>query len=95
MPEFVLEEYLDNDFFKGKSTNQIDKQPQTKRFLGALEFLNKQIKKDAGLQQSDFIVCFLEAFNYLFPVHLSKERYSQIERQNTILSFIRTVDVLI
>ena len=91
---YNLEEHLETEFFRGKSTQQIEKLPSTKRFSSALEFLNKQIKKDASLPNSDFIVCFLEAFNDVFPSQLSDETYSQIERQNTILSFIRTVDIL-
>ena len=31
----------------------------------------------------------------MFPTYLEDDKFSQIERQNTILSFIRTVDILI
>ena len=64
--------------------------------MTALEFLNKNIKKDPSLVNSDFIVCFLEAFSLVFPsCLLDEKRNSTIDRLNHILSFIRTVGFLI
>ena len=76
LPYYVLEEHLDDHFFK--SQGSIDKQPKTKRFKEALEFLNKQIKKDPAISNSDFIVCFLEAFNLIFPDKMNESKYTQI-----------------
>jgi len=62
--------------------------------VNALEFLSKHIKKEAALNNSDFVVCFLEAFHQSFP-HMLKEEKSKIERQDTLFGFIRTVQCLL
>lgn len=67
LPFYDYEEHLDQEFFRKKDSESVDKQPRTKMFVSALEFLNKNIKKDASINSSDFIVCFLEAFNVMFP----------------------------
>ena len=46
------------------------------------------------MAESDFIVSFLETFHRIFPSKL-KEIFSKIDRQNTLLSFIKTADILI
>ena len=76
LPFYVLEDHLEESFFKGQG--QVDKLPTTRRFRESLEFLNKQIKRDAGLTNSDFIVCFLEAFNLIFPEKMEVEKYNMI-----------------
>ncbi len=62
--------------------------------LSALEFLSKQIKKDASKLNSDFCVCFLEAFDLIFPKYLRLEKSAGF-RQNILYSFIRTVKLLL
>jgi len=54
-----------NDNFYGKSTKEETK--KSSKFSSGLEFLNKDIKKEASLNSSDFAVCFLDAFHYSFP----------------------------
>ena len=84
---------MEDEFFK-KKNNPNEKDVKMERLLRALEFLNKQIKKDAAITNSDFIVCFLEAFHMIFPKKL-KDNFSKIDRQNILLCFIKTVDILI
>lgn len=76
LPFYILEDHLEESFFKGQGA--VDKLPKTKRFRESLEFLNKQIKKDASLTNSDFIVCFLEAFNLIFPDKMDEDKYNMI-----------------
>jgi hypothetical protein len=59
------------EHFYGKSTDQ-EKKKSTK-FANGLEFLNKDIKKEASLNSSDFAVCFLDAFHHSFPRFLKGE----------------------
>lgn len=89
----MLDQYLEEEFFK-KKTNINEKDAKVEKLLRALEFLNKQIKKDAAITNSDFIVCFLEAFHMVFPKKL-KDVNSKIDRQNILFSFIKTVEILI
>jgi hypothetical protein len=36
---------------------------KVEKFWIAIEFLSKHVKRDAGVKNSDFIICFLEAFH--------------------------------
>ena len=67
------------------------------KVLTALEFLSKNIKKDAQLVQSDFLVIFLETFNMIFPKYLStgEGKYSATFRQNKLFAFIRIVELIL
>ena len=66
LPQYILDDYMQKEFYHVKSPS-IDKQPMTKKFIGALDFISKNIKRDANYKCNDFIVCFLEAFNFMFP----------------------------
>jgi hypothetical protein len=48
LPFFILENYLEETFFKNKQTLQ-EKDKKLKRFLSALEFLCKNVKKDSNI----------------------------------------------
>jgi hypothetical protein len=52
---------------------------QGKKILDALEFFSKSIKKEVTLAKSDFCVCFLEAFNMMFPAQLETRCESKYE----------------
>ena len=61
---YSAEQFLENDFFKGKS----DYMPKKiERFYAAIEFISKFLKNAPSPKNSDLIVCFLEAFNLNFP----------------------------
>ena len=70
--------FWENELFKKKDGEEIDK--QSKKVQSALEFISKNIKKDGNLSSSDFSVCFLEAFNCMFPKFLKEKNYSPIQR---------------
>ena len=55
------------------------------------------MKKDVVLGESDFCVCFLEAFNGIFPKVLEvngTSKYDATKRQNALYSFIKMVELL-
>ena len=56
------------------------------------------MKKDVVLSKSDFCVCFLEAFNGIFPkvleVNGTSTKYDATKRQNALYSFIKMVELL-
>ena len=62
--------YMQTEFFNKKGPITAKK---SQNFLDALEFLNKELKKNSSLQQSDFAVAFLNTFSSIFPDGLSKE----------------------
>ena len=41
--------------------------------MNALEFINKEFKRNRDMESSDFSVCFLDAFHFLFPDSLTRE----------------------
>ena len=65
------------------------------RMSNGLEFLNSYIKKEATLSSSDFAVCFLDAFHFAFPAMKPNRIGSPLDRQSTLWSFIRTVELLL
>lgn len=71
----VLPFHKKKDFFETqlyrKKPNTVDKKP--KDFLIALDFLNKEIKKSHQLQASDFVVCLLDTFDFIYPSYFVKE----------------------
>jgi len=95
---YDAEHFWEDELFKRKNVGI--KQPpqgQAKKVLEALEFLSKNVKKDVVLSKSDFCVCFLEAFNGIFPRVLEvngKTKYDATKRQNALFSFIKMVELL-
>lgn len=95
---YDAEHFWEDELFKKKNVNI--KQPpqgQAKKVLDALEFISKNIKKDVLLNKSDFCVCFLEAFNGIFPRSLDVNgttKYCATKRQNALYSFIKMVELL-
>jgi hypothetical protein len=72
---YSVEQFMENDFFKGKSgliAAKLDK------FYQAIEFVSK-LKKDASTKNSDLIICFLEAFNINFPSQLKSEHHDSLQ----------------
>ena len=67
---YNLEQYLEEEFFR-KRVSQGEIDSKQKRFISSLEFLNKNIKKDPSINNSDFIVSFLETFHMIFPAQLN------------------------
>ena len=51
--------------------------------------------KNVELTDSDLSVCFLEAFDMIFPAYLDVERYPAVFRQNIIYCFTMTVQILL
>ena len=62
--------FWENELFKKREGEGIDE--KTQKVKHALEFISKNIKKDGALSSSDFCVCFLEAFNCMFPKYLKE-----------------------
>jgi hypothetical protein len=101
-PKLVLRKYSidmfwELAFFKKKSTNFPSAEKGPEKVKAALEFLSKNIKKDAHILQSDFLVIFLETFNMIFPKYLSTNdnKFSPTFRQNKLYSFIRMVELIL
>lgn len=65
-----------------------------KKVTQGLEFLAKYIKKDSEAKTSDFCVCFLEAFNMMFPKQFDLSN-SAAFRQNVLFSFSRILELLL
>ena len=60
---------MSNEFYKkGDVTNK-----KVSKFVDALDFINKELKKNNNIQQSDFAVAFLNTFNTLFPEALKEQ----------------------
>lgn len=78
---YVLDLELDKAFFNRKppSPKDQEKDPKNIRMKNALDFLSKNIKKEASLTASDFPASWLETFNLIFPRYFGKNR-SKIER---------------
>ena len=59
---YCKKNFINSEFFQ--RTNKPDEgQNSQKTVLEALEFLNKELKKNPSVHSSDFPICFLEAFN--------------------------------
>ena len=95
---YDAEHFWEDELFKKKNVNIKQPQNQAKKVLEALEFLSKNVKKDVVLSKSDFCVCFLEAFNGIFPkvleVNGTSTKYDATKRQNALYSFIKMVELL-
>ena len=78
---YILDLTLDKEFFNRKppSPKEQEKDPKNIRMKNALDFLSKNIKKEASLTASDFPASWLETFNLIFPKYFGKTR-TKIER---------------
>ena len=74
LQEFSIDQFFETEFFKGSKSDQMT--TKVARFWSAIEFLSKHIKKDATVKNSDFIICFLEAFHNCFPGKLDLQNPS-------------------
>ena len=90
MRHYHIDLFWEHCYFK--SPNK-DKKAYDK-VLNALEFLSKHVKRDANLDNSDFCICFLEAFNMIYPKFFESTK-SPAFRQNTLYSFTRMVELLL
>lgn len=72
---YSKKQYLNTEFFQTKPTVE-GEQSISKTVLDALEFLNKEMKKNSTMQQSDFPISFLEAFSIQFPSTLEQHKNS-------------------
>lgn len=61
--------------------------------LDALEFLNTELKKNPSIKDSDFPICFLEAFSLQFPFE-EKMKSDQLFKQCSLMMFIRIVEII-
>jgi len=96
-PERVLiyyskKQYINSEFFQAKANNEEAKENQ-KIVLDALEFLNKELKKNPSIQSSDFPICFLEAFNLQFPLTEAQKK-NVLFKQCQLIQFIRIVEII-
>ncbi len=65
---YIKKHYMSNEFYKkGDQTNR-----KVSKFVDALDFINKELKKNNNVQHSDFAVAFLNTFNTLFPEALKE-----------------------
>jgi hypothetical protein len=60
--KYSKKHYIDAEFFQRSSKDEGEANSY-KVVLDALEFLNKELKKNPSISASDFPICFLEAFN--------------------------------
>ena len=94
---YDAENFWEDELFKKINVDIKQPQNQAKKVLEALEFLSTNVKKDVKLSKSDFCVCFLEAFNGIFPKVLEdngKSKYDATKRQNALYNFIKMVELL-
>lgn len=63
-------------------------------FLEALEFLNKELKKNPNFHSSDFGVCFLDTFDFHIANQVQNSQDS-MTKESVLMSYIRTVELLI
>lgn len=76
---YIKKHYMSNEFYKkGDVTNR-----KVSKFVDALDFINKELKKNNNIQQSDFAVAFLNTFNTLFPEALKEQ--DPMRRQNRLV----------
>jgi hypothetical protein len=60
---YIKKMYVAAEFYKrGEQT-----QRKVTKFIEGMEFINKEIKKNSSMLQSDFIIAFQNAFSNLFP----------------------------
>jgi len=67
---------------------------QVAKFKEALEFVSSQIKKDASIRNSDFIVSFLEGFDCMYS-RKDTQMKDRIISQSSLISFIKTAEFLL
>ena len=75
---YSKKQYLNTEFFSSKPVADGEQSVQ-KTVLDALEFLNKEMKKNSTMQQSDFPISFLEAFSHKFPQTLEQEKNAMVK----------------